>query len=81
MAKKFKLCEAIVWEPKWYDEYVKDLRREGRKMNHPLKKGEVVYFLGEIPNVPGHCIVAKYTGEVVPMVHPEDFRKAKEEEL
>lgn len=73
--RKFKHCEAIVFEPKWWivgGEY------EGK---HPLKYREVVYFVGEIPNVEGHCLVATYDGRVVPMVHPTDFRRAKEEEL
>lgn len=65
-----QFCEAIVFSPNWKVD-----------PRHSLKKGEVVYYLGDIPNVPGHCIVAKHSGEVVPMVHPEDFRKAKESEL
>jgi hypothetical protein len=69
---KFKNCEAIVFDPSWW---------EKKYAGHPLSPGEVVYFLGEIPNVPGHCVVAKHSGEVVSMVHPEDFRKAKDEEL
>jgi hypothetical protein len=73
--RKFKHCEAIVWEPTW----AKD--QSGVDPRHPLKFGEMVYYLGEIPNVLGHCIVATYDGRVVPMVHPEDFRDAKEEEL
>lgn len=69
---KFKQGEAIVFDPKWWsDEYY----------DHPLRPGEVVYFLSNIPNVQGHCIVVKYKGMVIPMVHPEDFRKAKDSEL
>jgi len=75
MAKsKFKQYEAIVFAPPWAKDF-------GVRPDHPLELGEVVYYLGEIPNVIGHCIVAKYSGQVVPMVHPEDFRKAKESEL
>lgn len=73
---KFKFCEAIVFEPGWFD-----LKGTVKIPKHPLEYGELVYFLGNIPNVPGHCIVSKYNGVVVPMVHPEDFRKATEEEL
>jgi hypothetical protein len=69
---KFGQGEAIVFAPSWMTPRYKD---------HPLKVGEVVYFLSDIPNCPGHCIVAKWNGLVVPMVHPEDFRKATEEEL
>jgi hypothetical protein len=50
-------------------------------VKHPLKRRETVLYLGEIVNVPGHCAVAKKDGEVIWLVHPEDFRKAKESEL
>lgn len=66
----FKNCEAIVFNPKWEVD-----------VRHPLKRNQIVYFLGEIPNVPGHCVVVTWDGKVVPMVHPGDFRKAKDEEL
>lgn len=69
----FKQYEAVVFDPFWWeDKYRK---------THPLRPEELVYYLGDIPNVPGHCIVARYTGEVVPMIHPEDLREAREEEL
>lgn len=71
---KFKSGSAIVFEPTWAKNKKVDKR-------HPLKYGELVYFLTEIPNVPSHCIVAKYNGKVVAMVHPGDFRLAKEDEL
>lgn len=71
--RKFKQGEAIVFDPSWWRPKLYDA--------HPLRPGEVVYFLTEIPNVPGHCIVTKWKGEVVTMVHPEDFRKARESEL
>lgn len=70
---KFKMGEAIVFDPTWWNKSL--------KIKHPLKKGQIVYFLSDIPNVFGHCIVATYSGKIIPMVHPEDFRKAKEEEL
>lgn len=74
---KFKQYEAIVFAPKWWNSYYLG----NSSPDHPLSYGEVVYYLGEIPNVMGHCIVVKWAGIVVPMVHTEDFRKAKEEEL
>ena len=72
-SKKFKHLEAIVFAPTWWNKSSVD--------RHPLSFNEVVYYLGDIPNVPGHCVVATYEGKVVPMVHPDDFRKAKEDEL
>ena len=67
---KFKPYEAVVFEPS----YKVDWR-------HPLEKGEVVYFLGLIPNIVGHCIVLKENGRAVPNVHPQDFRKCREDEV
>lgn len=73
MKSKFEFCEAVVFDPpKW---------RVEDYPGHPLTRNEVVYYLGEIPNVLGHCIVVKYSGITVPMIHPGDLRKATEEEL
>ena len=70
--KKFKYLEAIVFDPEWSVESYPE---------HPLKREEVVYYLGDIPNVDGHCIVLKWSGAAVSMVHPGDFRKANAREL
>lgn len=78
MKRKWKQGEAIVFAPKWCKN-TKDY--DVNIINHPLKYNELVYYLCEIPNVPGHCIVVRYNGQSVPMVHPDDFRKAKESEL
>jgi len=75
---KFNYLEAIVFDPKWWNRFMED---STDYMNHPLKPKDVVYYLGDIPNVPGHGIVIKRSGGIVTMVHPEDFRKAREEEL
>jgi hypothetical protein len=72
-SKEFKYLEAIVFEPSWYQAFA--------PYSHPLNYGQMVYYMGEIPNVPGHCVVATYESKVVPMVYPDDFRKAKEKEL
>lgn len=69
----FKIGTAIIFEPEWAENNKIDSR-------HPLKYSEMVYFISDIPNVPGHCIVATYDGRIVPMVHPEDFREATEDE-
>lgn len=68
---RFKYLQAVVWDPKGGNVYGM----------HPLFNETVVYWLGMIPNVPGHCAVATPSGKVVTMVHPEDFRKAKDAEL
>jgi hypothetical protein len=68
---------AVVFDPKWG----RTLKGRAMGYGHPLTPGEVVYFLAYIPNVPGHCIVAKYGGKVIPMIHSEELREATEEEL
>jgi hypothetical protein len=37
--------------------------------------------LGEIKQMPGHCIVVRKDGKVYWGHHTENFRKAKEEEI
>lgn len=69
---KFKPLEIIVFTPPY---------RVKKKWKHPLKFGEVVIFMGNIPNAPGHCAVAKRNGSVIWLLHPEDFRKAKDTEI
>ena len=71
---KHRTMQSLVFEPKW----AKDKKVDKR---HPLKYGEIVLYLGEMLDVPGHCVVVKYSGETVLMVHPSDFRRAKESEL
>ena len=39
-------------------------------------------FLGEVPNVPGHCILADLeSGKVVGIYHTDNFREATEDEV
>lgn len=73
--KKFKQYSVVVFD----FEYGRKNPEAYKK--HPLKLGEKVIYLGDMPNVPGHCVVAQYSGKVVPMIHPEELRLAKEEEL
>ncbi|MFA5103541.1 MAG: hypothetical protein WC525_10380 [Candidatus Thermoplasmatota archaeon] len=44
-------------------------------------KPEAFLYLGDIPNMPGHCAVVDREGKVRWGVHPEDFREATEEEV
>jgi hypothetical protein len=67
----------VVFDPDWNEEYKAVV--DWDKLD--FKVGECVLCLGNIANVPGHCSVAKRDGRVIWMVHPEDFRKAKENEL
>ncbi len=43
--------------------------------------GETVLFLGEIKQMPGHCIVATKEGKVIWGYHTENFRLATEDEI
>lgn len=72
----FKHLSIVVFEPKW----AKDWTPQGVPSTHPLKWGEQVLFLGDISNGEGHCAVAKHSGEVVWLLHPQDFRLATEDE-
>lgn len=76
--KKFKSGQAIVFEPKWAIEKFK-----GGLVykNHPLKYGDIVHYLADHSPAIGHCIVTTYDGKVITMLHPADFRKAKENEV
>jgi hypothetical protein len=67
---KYKPCQAVVFDPPKNNDYSK----------HALKRGQLVYFLGYIHNVPGHCIVATWEGLVVPMIHPGELREPTEDE-
>jgi hypothetical protein len=74
---KFEPNEIVVFDPKWRKDYLESVK--WHLMD--FKPGELVLFLGNIANVPGHCAVAKHDGRVIWMTHPEDFRKADEDEL
>jgi hypothetical protein len=72
---KFKFLSIVVFDPDYAKKYPNAYN------NSPIKLGEQVLYLGEVPNAIGHCAVAKHSGEVVWLVHPQDFRKATEDEL
>jgi hypothetical protein len=72
---KFKYLEIVTFDPP----YAK--KNPGSYDKHPIKIGDTVLYLGEIPNAPGHGAVVKYSGEVIWMIHPDEFRKATDEEL
>lgn len=73
----FDNCEVCFFEPDWWN-------RQGNEKyhdKHPLKYGDRVYFLGEIPNVSGHCLVFNREAGIVDMIHTDELRKANEDEL
>jgi hypothetical protein len=70
--KKLRKLSIVVFEP----EYAK--KHPEAYKDHPIKLGEHVLYLGDIPNGDGHCACAKHSGEVVWLLHPQDFREATE---
>ena len=57
-----------------------DLPKEYHK-KYPFKKDKVYIFLGEIAQMPGHCIVAEYkTGKIICGYHTENFIELTEDE-
>jgi hypothetical protein len=49
------------------------LRSNEYEENYPFKNGEILLFLGEIENCPGHCAVADKNGKVHWMYHTNNF--------
>lgn len=49
---------------------------------YPFKKGKTYIFLGEIINMPGHCIVADYpSGYIFSGYHTDNFVELEPDEL
>jgi len=49
--------------------------------NYPFEPGMTLVFLGEIPNMPGHCVVAEVgTGRLHVGYHTERFVELREDE-
>lgn len=54
---------------------------KGLETSFPFKNGDSLLFLGEIPNMPGHCAVVNRDGQVLWGYHLEDFRHPTDEEI
>ena len=49
---------------------------------YPFTPGGVYVFLGEIPNMPGHCVVADHgTGRVFSGYHTEGFAELSPDDV
>lgn len=48
---------------------------------YPFKEGDHMLFLGEIPNMKGHCAIVTRDGRVLWGYHTDDFRNPTEDEL
>ena len=53
---------------------------EQYKAQYPFTLGERVLFLGEIAEMPGHCVVVKRDGRVMWGYHTDNFRELTEDE-
>lgn len=47
---------------------------------YPWKKGDHLVYLGEIPNMEGHCVVVNWEGRVLWGYHTNNFRMLKDDE-
>ena len=48
---------------------------------YPFKPKRVYVFFGDIPNMPGHCVVADHrTGRIYPGYHSENFLELVDDE-
>ncbi len=54
---------------------------EGYEDQYPFDVNETVVFLGEIEQMPGHCVVAKRNGQVLWGYHTENFVELTEYEV
>lgn len=49
---------------------------------YPFRRGVAYIFLGEISNMPGHCVVVnRKTGKIYSGYHTENFVELEENEL
>jgi hypothetical protein len=56
--------------------------RGRKKPRYPFKKGEAHVFLGEIPNSPGHCVVAeRISGKIHAGYHTDLFTELSGDEV
>ena len=54
----------------------------GYHAKYPFKAGRTYVFLGELVNMPGHCVVAEHPlGRIHSGYHTENFRELPEEKV
>lgn len=78
----------------WFENYRFNLERPKPRMfslvkavenfqeedpSYPFQRDEHLVYLGEIPNMPGHCVVAKFNrpklGEIIVGYHTDNFKE------
>jgi hypothetical protein len=53
-----------------------------KKIRYPFKEDEAYVFLGEIPNMPGHCVVAeRIGGKLYAGYHSQLFTELSDDEV
>lgn len=61
--------------------YIKIMREYGY-MDYPIMKEDRFIFLGEIPNMPDHCVLAGVkSGKIYSCYHTYDFIELTEDEV
>jgi hypothetical protein len=61
--------------------FLYDSLAEKYHSQYPFTRKGVYVFFGEIPNMPGHCIVAdRQTGQIFAGYHTENFAEIPEDE-
>jgi len=54
----------------------------GFRRKYPFRAGSTYIFLGEIPNMPGHCVVTDHpSGEVYSGYHTDHFAELRKDEI
>ncbi len=54
----------------------------GKEFRYPLKEKVTYVFLGEIPNMKGHCVVSDFkTGKIYSGHHTDHFTELTENEI
>ena len=59
-------------------------KKFAKKYDYPseFQEGEALIFLGEIPNMPGHCVViAHRSGKIYSCYHTDHFIEMTDEEV
>jgi hypothetical protein len=60
------------------DDYIKIMYM----MDDPIMKEDIFIFLGEIPNMQGHCVVAGHkSGKIFSGYHTNNFIELTEDEI
>jgi hypothetical protein len=54
---------------------------KGYDKSYPFERNELLLFLNEISNMPGHCVLANREGKLLIGYHTDELILAKEDEI